>query len=172
MNAGVPGSKRCSEREPAVSLRDESNVIGGWLPSLTCSLGARDETCCNDLYRYWRAGCRRQHHALHYLSCHQGPSGLAPRNQIALSGGSDPNRWLCDATFEGVTYVFTVPDTLLRSMSKWRADSDRVPLSPNRAEAAAVSKARRLRPDVQAWGCHSLALHRADADVWFYAGCD
>ena len=26
---------RCSEREPADSLRDKYNVIGGWLPSLT-----------------------------------------------------------------------------------------------------------------------------------------
>src|SRR5207249_6345960 len=28
-------TKRCSEREPADSLGDKSNVIGGWLPSLT-----------------------------------------------------------------------------------------------------------------------------------------
>jgi hypothetical protein len=28
-------TKRSSEREPADSLRDKSNVIGGWLPSLT-----------------------------------------------------------------------------------------------------------------------------------------
>jgi hypothetical protein len=33
------GSRRCSEREPADSLRDKSNVIGGWLPSLTFALG-------------------------------------------------------------------------------------------------------------------------------------
>jgi len=33
--------KRCSEREPAVWLRDKSNVIGGWLPSLTFALGHR-----------------------------------------------------------------------------------------------------------------------------------
>src|SRR6185436_8798485 len=31
-------TRRCSEREPADSLRDESNVIGGWLPSLTFAL--------------------------------------------------------------------------------------------------------------------------------------
>ncbi len=30
--------ERCSEREPADSLRDKSNVIGGWLPSLTFAL--------------------------------------------------------------------------------------------------------------------------------------
>ena len=34
-------TKRCSEREPADSLGDESNVIGGWLPSLTFALAAR-----------------------------------------------------------------------------------------------------------------------------------
>ena len=33
-------TRRCSEREPADSLRDKSNVIGGWLPSLTFSLAA------------------------------------------------------------------------------------------------------------------------------------
>jgi hypothetical protein len=32
---GCP-TRRCSEREPADSLRDKSNVIGGWLLSLTC----------------------------------------------------------------------------------------------------------------------------------------
>jgi protein-S-isoprenylcysteine O-methyltransferase Ste14 len=31
-------TRRSSEREPADSLRDESNVIGGWLPSLTFTL--------------------------------------------------------------------------------------------------------------------------------------
>jgi hypothetical protein len=34
-------TKRCSEREPADSLRDKSNVIGGWLPSLTFTLGGK-----------------------------------------------------------------------------------------------------------------------------------
>ena len=32
-------TRRCSEREPADSLRDKFNVIGGWLPSLTFSFG-------------------------------------------------------------------------------------------------------------------------------------
>src|SRR2546427_3534072 len=32
--------RRCSEREPADSLRDKSNVIGGWFPSLTFALAA------------------------------------------------------------------------------------------------------------------------------------
>ena len=33
--------ERCSEREPAESLTDKWNVIGGWLPSLTLALGGR-----------------------------------------------------------------------------------------------------------------------------------
>src|SRR5687768_12565787 len=37
--AATKDCRRCSEREPAVSLRDKSNVIGGWVPSLTCSSG-------------------------------------------------------------------------------------------------------------------------------------
>jgi hypothetical protein len=32
-------TRRSSEREPADSLRDKSNVIGGWLPSLTFAFG-------------------------------------------------------------------------------------------------------------------------------------
>jgi 2-polyprenyl-3-methyl-5-hydroxy-6-metoxy-1,4-benzoquinol methylase len=32
-------TRRCSEREPADSLRGKSNVIGGWLPSLTFAFG-------------------------------------------------------------------------------------------------------------------------------------
>jgi hypothetical protein len=34
-------NRRCSEPEPADSLRDKSNVIGGWLRSLTFALGIR-----------------------------------------------------------------------------------------------------------------------------------
>jgi len=33
-------TRRCSEREPADSLRDKFNVTGGWLPSLTFALHA------------------------------------------------------------------------------------------------------------------------------------
>src|SRR5262249_31539159 len=32
-------TRRCSEREPAVSLRDKLNVTGGWLPSLAFAFG-------------------------------------------------------------------------------------------------------------------------------------
>jgi hypothetical protein len=35
----LPRSWECSEREPADSLRDNSNAIGGWLPSLTFAFG-------------------------------------------------------------------------------------------------------------------------------------
>jgi len=34
---GCP-TRRCSEREPAVQLRNKCSIIGGWLPSLTFSL--------------------------------------------------------------------------------------------------------------------------------------
>ena len=36
-------SKRCSEREPAVSLRYKFNAAGGWLPSLTVLLGEQSD---------------------------------------------------------------------------------------------------------------------------------
>ena len=35
----LSSTRRCSEREPAVSLRKKLNVIGGWLPSLTFASG-------------------------------------------------------------------------------------------------------------------------------------
>jgi len=41
-------TRRCSEREPADSLRDEFNVIGGWLPSLTFALASFAHT----IYEY------------------------------------------------------------------------------------------------------------------------
>jgi hypothetical protein len=34
-STGDGRTRRSSEREPAVSVRDKTNVIGGWLPSLT-----------------------------------------------------------------------------------------------------------------------------------------
>jgi hypothetical protein len=107
--------------------------------------------------------------AISCASCrHTPPAKPAARNEDPPSHGTDPNRWLCDSKFEGATYVFTVPDALLRRTSQWRADSDLLPLAPDKAEAAAISEARRLRPDVGVWGCDSLALRRADHTVWFY----
>jgi hypothetical protein len=38
-SAGERPTRRSSEREPADSLRDKSNVTGGWLSSLTSSFG-------------------------------------------------------------------------------------------------------------------------------------
>jgi len=40
-------TRRSSEREPADSLRDESNVIGGWLPSLTVVVSRH---CAHDMF--------------------------------------------------------------------------------------------------------------------------
>src|SRR3989442_8977381 len=62
-------TRRCSEREPAGSLRNKSNVIGGWLPSLTSTFGVtyacrRVSVCripgCRDLVGllHQRAGSR------------------------------------------------------------------------------------------------------------------
>ncbi|HWQ91566.1 MAG TPA: hypothetical protein VN673_07830 [Clostridia bacterium] len=102
-------------------------------------------------------------------SCQHGRQ-VAAASHVVLSPNPamDTNRPLYDSQFEGATYVFAVPDVLLRSTSRWRADSERLPLSPGKAEAAAISEARRLHPDVQAWSCISLSLERADKDVWFY----
>jgi len=40
-------TRRCSEREPADSLKDEFNVIGGWLPSLTFALYEMSAVLCS-----------------------------------------------------------------------------------------------------------------------------
>jgi len=40
----VAEQERSSEREPADSLRDKANVIGGWLPSLTIRLCGERES--------------------------------------------------------------------------------------------------------------------------------
>ena len=49
-------TRRCSEREPTDSLRDKSNVIGGWLPSLTLVLdkNMKCPKCSADFPLTWR----------------------------------------------------------------------------------------------------------------------
>jgi len=84
--------------------------------------------------------------------------------------GVDPNRWLCDSHFEGVTYVFAADQGLLHRASIWRANSERPPLSPRAAEALAIKEARRLRPDVKEWAPDVVNLYEIDdtADCWVY----
>jgi hypothetical protein len=52
--------------------------------------------------------------------------------------------------------------------SVWRAELERLPLSPQRAEEAAIAEARQLRPDIGAWSCNFLWLERVDTNAWFY----
>ena len=91
---------------------------------------------------------------------------VTSKKQIGLH---QDDRWLGDSHFEGRTYVFAAPDELLRQSSTWNAESDKLPLSPKKAEAAAISQARRIRPDVKEWHCHSLALRRLETNVWVFA---
>jgi hypothetical protein len=44
----------------------------------------------------------------------------------------------CESTLEGNTFVFVAPDFVAWKTS-WRAESERMPLSPSKTEAAAIA---------------------------------
>src|SRR5690349_17206791 len=53
--------------------------------------------------------------------------------------------------FERVLYCFQVTPAVIRMAPEWKKNAPFPPLSPRRAEAAALLEARRLRPDVEKW---------------------
>ena len=77
-------------------------------------------------------------------------------------GGENLVSW-----FAGVRNEFTVSTNLLER-SKWVAERDPLPLTPKRAELAAVEEARKLRPDVSDWATDDIELHRFMQDCWYY----
>ena len=84
--------RRCSEPEPADSLRDKSNVIGGWLPSLTFAFGGeRTPGCLNRRQR--RARSRTRSSVCSVSSCGIGSlRSIARLTRIFLSV---PSRAIC-----------------------------------------------------------------------------
>jgi hypothetical protein len=73
-----------------------------------------------------------------------------------------------ESHFEGTTYFFILTNVNWEKQSAWRAETERLPLSPKMAEEAAIAEARRLRPDIGAWSCDFLWLERVNTNAWFY----
>lgn len=107
--------------------------------------------------------------AVSFTSCQQHrPKHVAWTSQTVNGAGVSREHWLYEWKFAGVTYEFAVSDALLRGASVWKAASDPLPLSPKKAERAAMDEARRLRPDVDSWWIEDVALRRVDDACWYY----
>jgi len=78
-----------------------------------------------------------------------------------------PVAQLSDSDFEGVTYIFQTTRSSIRSTPKWKPNEEFPPLSPRKAEAAALGRAHQLRPDVSTWNTESICLNYI-GDDWFY----
>lgn len=106
--------------------------------------------------------------ALCCASCRHCPrSAEAPpaRSALTLRIGQHEDY---ESHFEGVSYFFLLNNVIWEKQSAWRAESEPLPLPPQRAEQAAIAAARRLRPDVRDWACDFLVLERVDTNAWFY----
>jgi hypothetical protein len=106
--------------------------------------------------------------ALCCTSCQHNPQVQAPPpNQTARDPGP-PSRWLFESQFAGTTYEFAVSDAFLRNTSRWRAEKELLPVTPNQAEQAAIAEARRLRPEVSDWSLEDMTLRRVGDECWYY----
>ena len=52
--------------------------------------------------------------------------------------------------------------------AQWKPEAEFPPLSPRKAERAALQRAQQLRPDVKKWHRESICLHESGDDAWFY----
>jgi hypothetical protein len=75
---------------------------------------------------------------------------------------------LCLPDFEGVLFFFQTTRGHLRKTPMWKPEVEFPPLSPRKAEAAALQRARQIRPDVIKWHLDSICLHESGDDAWFY----
>ena len=73
--------------------------------------------------------------------------------------------------FESSTFHFQISRSELLQTPKWRDSRQFPPLSPRKAEAAALRRAQQLRPDVSKWNLEGICLLRwawADDDRSYY----
>ena len=80
------------------------------------------------------------------------------------------SRWatlrICD--FEKTAYFFQAPRDAVENEPKWDLESEFPLLSPRRAEAAARSKARQMRPDIAKWNLDQISLFQWGDTSWYY----
>jgi hypothetical protein len=98
--------------------------------------------------------------------------GRQPHSSLLGQTVNDPGvsheRWLFESKFAGVTYEYAVSEELLHRTSRWRAENDPLPFTPNQAEKVATEEARRLRPDVASWMTEDMVLRRVSDECWYY----
>ena len=70
--------------------------------------------------------------------------------------------------FEGALYFFQTTRGVLRQTPQWKPEAEFPPLSPRRAERAALQRAQQLRPDVKKWHRESICLRESAGDAWYY----
>ena len=73
--------------------------------------------------------------------------------------------------FESSTFHFQISRSELLQTPKWRDGRQFPPLSPRKAETAALRRAQQLRPDVSKWNLEEISLLRwawPDDDRWYY----
>ena len=82
---------------------------------------------------------------------------------------SEAGRVICESEFEGVTFTFAVPDSVLRAAPQWRVEARPPPCSPNDAVVAAIKEAKELRLDIVAgWQKDSIELREVWDGCWVY----
>jgi hypothetical protein len=80
----------------------------------------------------------------------------------------DEIRTLSLPEFEGALYFFQTAQSALAKTPRWRPQAEFPPLSPRKAEAAALQRAQQIRPDVRKWRRESISLHESGDGDWYY----
>jgi len=93
----------------------------------------------------------------------------SPPSQATRHPRASGSIWAFESHFEGTTYRFELsPDDVFGAASKWKAETDPLPLTPRHAEQAAINEANRLRPEVGNWSADEISLRSITSDCWFY----
>jgi len=107
---------------------------------------------------------------LYCTACqHSHRTSGSPTSQAARHPRASGSIWEFVSRFEGITYRFELsPDDVFGAASKWKAETDPLPLTPKHAEQAAIKEANRLRPEVGNWITDEISLRSIGNDCWFY----
>jgi hypothetical protein len=92
----------------------------------------------------------------------------SPPSQATRHPRASGSIWQFESQFAGITYKFEIPDDILGTASKWKAETDPLPLTPKHAEQAAINEAARLRPEVGNWYADEISLRSIADDCWIY----
>jgi hypothetical protein len=99
-------------------------------------------------------------------SCHHAHRALS--TDKPATGRESERVLLRLSSFEGVDYFFYTTRSVLLSAPRWTERMQYPPLSPRKAEAAAMQRAAQIRPDVVKWRRGFISLEETYEDCWFY----